>query len=56
MERYDNFNTKGCTDKLIIGNLNDQPIPSNYYNLLNDDYGDGNNIFGTPVDDNLPDN
>ena len=33
-----------------------QPIPSNYYNFLNDDNNDYNNIFGTPIDDALPDN
>ena len=47
---YDTFNTKGCPDKLVFGNFNDQPIPLNYYNFLNYDDYDGNNITGTPVD------
>ena len=41
---YDTSNTKGCQDELILGDFNDQPIPSKYYNFLND------NIPGTPVD------
>ena len=51
IERYDTLNTKGYPDKLIFGNFNDQPIPSNYYNFLNDDNEDGNNIYGNPIDD-----
>ena len=38
IELYDNFNNKGYTDELIFGNFNDQPIPSDYYDFLNDDY------------------
>ena len=57
IERYGAFNTKGCPDELIFGDFNDQPIPSNYYNLLNDDddndYDYGNNIPGNPVGDSL---
>ena len=49
IERYETFNTRGCPDKLIFGDFNDQPIPSNYYNFLNDGDDDGNNIPGTPV-------
>ena len=56
IERYDTFNTKGCTDELIFGYLNDQPISSDYYNFLNYDDYDGNNVPGTPVDNVLPDN
>ena len=56
IERYDIFNTKGCTDELISGNLIYKTIPSNYYNFLNDDDDDVNNISGTPVDDSLPNN
>ena len=56
IERYDIFNTKGCLDKQCFGNLNDQPIPSNYYNILNDEGDDSNNIPDTPIDDALPDN
>ena len=55
IESYDTFNTKGCPDKLILGDFNDQHIPSNYYNFLNDDDYDGNNITGTPIDDYLLD-
>ena len=53
---YDTYNTKGFQDELIFGNFNDQPIPSDYYNLLNNDNNYGNNIPVTPVDDTLPDN
>ena len=54
IELYETFNTKLCLDELIFGNFNDQPIPSDYYNLLNDDSDNGNNIPGTPVDGTLP--
>ena len=37
-------------------NLNYQPIPSDYYNFLNDDDDDGNNITGTHVDGALTEN
>ena len=47
---------KLCPDKLFFGNFNDQLIPSNYYNVLNNDNEDGNNILDTPVDNALPDN
>ena len=53
IERYGTFNTKGCPDEIIFGDFNDQPITSNYYNLLN--YDDVNNVPGTPVDDALSD-
>ena len=33
----------------IFGNFNDQTIPPNYYNILNDDNDYGNNITGTPI-------
>ena len=56
IERYETFYTKGCPDELIFDDFNDWPIPSNFYNLLNDDYNDGNNVPGTPVDDDLLDN
>ena len=35
IERYDTFNTKGFPDELIFGEFNDQPIPSEYFNFLN---------------------
>ena len=53
IECYDTLNTKGFTDKLIIGYFNDQPIPYNYYNFLNDNNGDDNNIIDTTVEDAL---
>ena len=58
IEKYDTFNTKGFPNELIFGNFNDQPIPSDYYNFLNDydDDDDGNNFPGTPVVDALPEN
>ena len=58
IERYDKFNAEVCPFELFFGDFNDQPIPSNYYNLLNyDDEGDdGNNIHGNSVDDCLMEN
>ena len=56
IEHYGTFKTKGCPDELIFGYFNDQPIPSNYYNFLNDDDAVRNNIPGTPVENALPDN
>ena len=55
IEVYDAFNTKWCPDELIFGGFNDQPITSDYYNLLNDDDDDGNNTPGTTVVNALPD-
>ena len=55
IERYDVFNTKVFPYKTFSCNLNGQPIPPNYYDLLNDDYDDGNNITGNSVDNELPD-
>ena len=52
--QYDTYNTKGYPYELIVGNFIDQPIPCDYYNLLNDNYDDGTNIPGNPVDDNIP--
>ena len=54
IERYDTFYTKGCQYKLFFGDLNDQPIPYKYYNVLYDDNENGNNILGTLVDDASP--
>ena len=56
IEYYDTFNTKGCPYELIFGDFNDQSIPSDYYNLLNDDNDDGNNIPVNLFDDVLLDN
>ena len=49
IEHYDTFYTIGCPYELIFGDFNDQPIPSNYYNFLNDDNEDGNKIPVNPV-------
>ena len=54
IKNFDDFNKKWCPDELIFGNFNDQPIPPDYYNCLNDDDDDGNNIHGTPVENTLP--
>ena len=54
--RYETFNTKGCPDELFLGYFNDQPIPSNYYNLLNDENDNGNNIPSNPVEYSLLEN
>ena len=54
IEQYDTFKTKWCTDELIFGDFNDQQIPSDYYNFLNNDYDDGNNITVTPIENDLP--
>ena len=53
---YETLNTKVCPDELISGDFNEQPIPYDYYNFLNDDDNDGNNFTGTPVDGTLMDN
>ena len=42
--------------RIIFGDFNDQPIPYNYYNFLNDDDDDGNNIPRNPVEYALPQN
>ena len=56
IEGGDTFNTKWCPYELGFGYFNDQPIPSNYYNFINDENDDGNNIPGTAVEDPLLDN
>ena len=40
--------------KIISGDFNDQPIPSNYYDFLNNDDDNGNNIPFTPIYGFLP--
>ena len=50
-ERYNHFNTKGCPEELVYGSFNNQPIPSTYYDSIND--CDDN---GTPIDAALADN
>ena len=56
IDQFDTFNTKGCSDELIFGVFNYQPIPSNYYNLLTNYNEDSNTVTGTPVDNALPEN
>ena len=56
IERYEIFNTKVCPYELVFGDFNDQQILPGYYNWLNDDNGDENDIPGNLVDDVLPDN
>ena len=56
IERYDTFNTKGFPNGLIFGDINDQLIPSDYYNFLNDENDNGDNLPCTPVGDSLQDN
>ena len=51
IELYDTFNTKGCPEDLIFGDFNDQPIPSTYYELINN-YDDN----GIKMDDSLMEN
>ena len=51
IECYYTLNTKGFTDELSFGYFNDQLIPSNYYNFLNYDNENGNNIPGNLVYD-----
>ena len=51
IERYDNFNTKGCPEDLIFGDFNNQPIPSTYSYFIN--YYDDD---GTPIGATLEDN
>ena len=49
IEGCDTFNTKWCPDELIFGDFNDKLIPSHYYNFLNYDEEDGNNIPGINI-------
>ena len=53
IEKYETFDTKWCPYEITLGYFNEQTIPSDYYNILNDDNDNGNNISGTPVDDAL---
>ena len=36
IERYNNFNTKGCPEDRIFGDFNNQPIPFTYSDITND--------------------
>ena len=36
IEKYNNFNTKGCPEDLVFGYFNNKPIPSNYSDIIND--------------------
>ena len=54
VKRYDTFNIKGFPDELFFGDFYDQPIPPDYYNLLNDNDDHDNNIPVNPVDGVFP--
>ena len=56
IELCDTFDTKVCSEKLIFGDFNAQPILPEYYDFLNDDDEYGNNTPCTPVFDILPNN
>ena len=56
IEHYGNLKTKRCPDELLFGDFHDQPIPPDYYDLLNDDDENGKNITGNTVDDVLTEN
>ena len=51
IEQYNNLNAKGCPEDLLFGYFNNQHIPSTYYDIINDCYGDD-----TPIDAYLADN
>ena len=36
IEQYDTFNIIGCPEDLIVGDFNNQSIPSTYSDLTND--------------------
>ena len=44
IERYNHFKTKGCPQDVIFGDFNNQPIPSTYYDLIND-YDDNGTLI-----------
>ena len=44
IERYETFNAKGFQEDIIFGDFNDQPTPSTYSDLTNDDDENGNPI------------
>ena len=50
IERYDTFNTKVCPEDLILGDFNDQPIPSTYSDITNDYDDNGTQIDAAPSD------
>ena len=54
IELYDDLNTKGCTDKLLFEDLHDQPIPPDYYDLLNDNDDDDNNTTRNTIYNIIP--
>ena len=56
IEHYGTFDTNRWPDKLIFDHFNDQTIPSNCNNFLNEDNDDGNNLPGNFVENDLPDN
>ena len=56
IKRYYTFNTEGYPYELIFGHFNYQHIPPDYYDFLNDDDDNDNNITVTPVEYVFPDN
>ena len=44
IERYGNFNTKGCPEDLIFGDFDNQPIPSTYSYFIHGRDEDGPTI------------
>ena len=54
IEQYNTFNTKIFLYELHFGGFHDQPIPPDYYDLLNDNDDYKNNIPGTPVENFFP--
>ena len=53
IELYNTLNTKGFSYEPTFGDFNDQTIPQDYCNFLNNDNNSGNNIPGTPVENVL---
>ena len=55
IELYGTFNTKRFPEKPIFGDFHDQPIPMDYYDFLNDNNDNDNNIPGNLIDNFFPD-
>ena len=54
IERYETFNTTGCPYELLFGDFHYQLIPPDYYDFLNGDNDNDDNIHFTPVENILP--
>ena len=50
IEKYETFNTRGCSEDLIFGGFNDHPIPSAYSDLTHDYDDDGTQIEAALMD------